>query len=54
MIFATPDLLELGDILASDPLDVLEPPGNFGALVSGRTTQFRVCSARPCRRGQLA
>ena len=46
MIFATPDLLELGDILASDPLDVLEPPGNFGALVSGRTTQFRVFAPR--------
>jgi pullulanase/glycogen debranching enzyme len=46
MIFETPDLLELGDILASDPLDVLEPPGNFGALVSGRTTQFRVFAPR--------
>ncbi len=46
MIFATPDLLELGDILASDALDVLEPPGNFGALVGGRTTQFRVFAPR--------
>ncbi|PAZ05851.1 MAG: hypothetical protein CAK86_03220 [Opitutia bacterium AMD-G1] len=46
MIFATPDLLELGDILASDPLDVLEPPGNFGALVGVRSTQFRVFAPR--------
>jgi len=46
MIFETPDLLELGDILASDPLDVLEPPGNFGALVGVRSTQFRVFAPR--------
>jgi len=46
MIFETPELLELGDILASDPLDVLEPPGNFGALVGVRSTQFRVFAPR--------
>ncbi len=46
MIFETPDLLELGDILASDPLDVLEPPGNFGAIVTGSSTQFRVFAPR--------
>ena len=46
MIFETPELLELGDILASDPLDVLEPPGNFGALVGARSTQFRVFAPR--------
>jgi len=46
MIFATPDLLELGDILASDALDVLEPPGNFGALVGVHSTQFRVFAPR--------
>jgi len=46
MIFETPELLELGDILASDPLDVLEPPGNFGALVGIRSTQFRVFAPR--------
>ena len=46
MIFETPELLELGDILASDPLDVLEPPGNFGAIVGVRSTQFRVFAPR--------
>ena len=46
MIFETAALLELGDILASDPLDVLEPAGNFGALVEGRTTRFRVFAPR--------
>ncbi len=46
MIFETPDLLELGDILASDPLDVLEPPGAFGASVTGQKTTFRVFAPR--------
>jgi len=46
MIFETPELLELGDILASDPLDVLEPPGNFGAIVGAGSTQFRVFAPR--------
>ena len=46
MIFETPELLELGDILASDPLDVLEPPGNFGANVLAGSTEFRVFAPR--------
>lgn len=46
MIFESPGLLELGDILASDPLDVLEPPGGFGATVVGSATQFRVFAPR--------
>jgi pullulanase/glycogen debranching enzyme len=46
MVFETPELLELGDILASEPLDVLEPAGGFGATVSARSTLFRVFAPR--------
>jgi pullulanase/glycogen debranching enzyme len=46
MIFETPELLELCDILASDPLDVLEPPGPFGATVVGQVTTFRIFAPR--------
>ena len=46
MVFETPLELELGDILASDPLDVLEPPGQFGALVADSGTSFRVFAPR--------
>ena len=46
MIFETPELLELCDILASDPLDVLEPPGPFGATVMGNVTTFRIFAPR--------
>ena len=46
MVFEAPGLLELGDILASDPLDVLQPSGAFGAWVSGRSTTFRVFAPR--------
>lgn len=46
MIYETPELLELCDILASDPLDVLEPTGPFGATVVGTTTTFRIFAPR--------
>lgn len=46
MVFATPEVLELADILASDPLDVLEPPGPFGATVTPQGTVFRVFAPR--------
>ena len=46
MIFETAALLELGDILASDPLDVLEPPGHFGASIEPTGTHFRVFAPR--------
>jgi pullulanase len=46
MVYETPELLELGDILASEPLDVLEPAGGFGATVSARSTLFRVFAPR--------
>lgn len=46
MIFEAPDLLELSEIVAADPLDVLEPPGDFGALVNARSTLFRVFAPR--------
>lgn len=46
MIYETPELLELCDILASDPLDVLQPSGAFGVVVTGQTTMFRVFAPR--------
>jgi hypothetical protein len=46
LVFAKPDELELCDILASDPLDVLEPPGPFGAVVGPQSTTFRVFAPR--------
>ncbi len=46
VIFEQPGWLELGDILASDPLDVLEPPGAFGAFVEANQTRFRVFAPR--------
>ncbi len=46
VIYESPGLLELADILASDPLDVLEPPGNFGAITSDQSTLFRIFAPR--------
>ena len=46
LVYAKPDELELCDILASDPLDVLEPPGPFGAVVGADSTTFRVFAPR--------
>jgi pullulanase/glycogen debranching enzyme len=46
LIYAKPDELELCDILASDPLDVLEPVGPFGATVGAHSTVFRVFAPR--------
>ena len=46
VVFEQPGLLELGDILASDPLDVLEPAGAFGAIVEANQTRFRVFAPR--------
>ncbi len=46
MIFETPELLELADIVAPDPLDVLEPPGPFGAHAADGRTVFRVFAPR--------
>ena len=46
LIYAKPDELELCDILASDPLDVLEPAGPFGATVGAQATVFRVFAPR--------
>lgn len=46
LIYAKPDELELCDILASDPLDVLEPTGPFGATVGPEGTTFRVFAPR--------
>jgi pullulanase len=46
LIYTKPDELELCDILASDPLDVLEPPGPFGAVVGPAGTSFRVFAPR--------
>ena len=46
MVYETPELLELGDILASEPLDVLEPAGGFGATVGAHATIFRVFAPR--------
>jgi pullulanase len=46
LVYAKPDELELCDILASDPLDVLEPPGPFGAVVGQDSTTFRVFAPR--------
>ncbi|NBV49026.1 MAG: hypothetical protein EBR95_08345, partial [Verrucomicrobia bacterium] len=40
MVYETPELLELGDIHASEPLDVLEPAGAFGAIVEANQTRF--------------
>ena len=45
-VLEQPEVLELAEILASDPLDVLEPAGAFGALVEGRQTRFRVFAPR--------
>jgi len=44
VIYEQEDLVEFCEILASDPLDVLEPPGPFGATISGGKTTFRVLS----------
>lgn len=46
MVLEQPGVLELAEILASDPLDILEPPGAFGALVEARQTRFRVFAPR--------
>lgn len=39
-------LVEFCEVLASDPLDVLEPPGPFGATVANGRTTFRVFAPR--------
>ena len=39
-------LVEFCEILASDPLDVLEPPGPFGATVTQGITTFRIFAPR--------
>jgi len=46
VVFETPELLELSDIVAPDPLDVLEPPGPFGAIGAEGRTVFRVFAPR--------
>ena len=46
IIYEQDDLVEFCEILASDPLDVLEPPGPFGATVAGEKTIFRVFAPR--------
>ena len=46
VLFEHDDLVEFCEVLASDPLDVLEPPGPFGATVSAQGTAFRVFAPR--------
>jgi pullulanase/glycogen debranching enzyme len=46
VLFEQDDLVEFCEVLASDPLDVLEPPGPFGATVSAQGTTFRVFAPR--------
>jgi pullulanase len=46
VLFEHDDLVEFCEVLASDPLDVLEPPGPFGATVSAQGTTFRVFAPR--------
>ncbi|MFM9148121.1 MAG: alpha-amylase family glycosyl hydrolase [Verrucomicrobiota bacterium] len=46
VVFETPELLELADVVAPDPLDVLEPPGPFGAFAAQGRTVFRVFAPR--------
>ena len=46
VLFEHDDLVEFCEVLASDPLDVLEPPGPFGATVSAQGTNFRVFAPR--------
>ena len=46
VLFEHDDLVEFCEVLASDPLDVLEPPGPFGATVSAEGTTFRVFAPR--------
>lgn len=46
VLFEYDDLVEFCEVLASDPLDVLEPPGPFGATVSAQGTNFRVFAPR--------
>lgn len=46
IIYEQEDLVEFCEILASDPLDVLEPPGPFGSMISGGKTTFRVFAPR--------
>lgn len=46
VLFEHDDLVEFCEVLASDPLDVLEPPGPFGAIVSDQGTTFRVFAPR--------
>ncbi|PHX58585.1 MAG: hypothetical protein CK522_03450 [Opitutia bacterium] len=46
VLFEHDDLVEFCEVLASDPLDVLEPAGPFGATVSAQGTNFRVFAPR--------
>lgn len=46
VLYERADLVEFCEVLAPDPLDVLEPPGPFGATVSAQGTAFRVFAPR--------
>jgi pullulanase len=46
VLFEHDGLVEFCEVLASDPLDVLEPPGPFGATVAAGRTTFRVFAPR--------
>lgn len=46
VIYAREDLVEFCEVMASDPLDVLEPQGPFGATVLEGVTTFRLFAPR--------